>query len=259
MPKIGFLQSDYDGIPDLDRQKFQLAHNNAELEIVMANSVEELPKKSDFYFEIQGAAWVLSCSSQDWAPLKIDFDSRRARQRFEDPLRWRDPLAKACALTPKNAGSKILDLTAGLGGDSAAMAYLGAQVIAVERSIVLYFLLKDGLGRSESLSKNFILEWVTAEAKLNSLSLSGEKFDVIYLDPMFSTEKKKALPPREMQYLRKLLGEEPAGVTHDLLERALKTSVKRVVMKNSLKAEVHPKRNFVVEGKSHRFDVFLKT
>jgi 16S rRNA (guanine1516-N2)-methyltransferase len=254
MPKVVFWQKDFERLEASAKICLEKDQN---LELVLFPEPlpeKELIKKSDFLFFWEEERWQLRCPSEDWAPLVLDFSSKKWLQRLADSKRWRDPLVKACGVTPKSKGLKLLDLTAGLGADSWFLHSLHLIVTAIERSSVLYLLLKDALRREEIGKETYLLKLGEGNEALQN---SSESFDIIYLDPMFSLEKKKALPPREMQYLRRLLPPDTSGA--ELLESALRSGAPRVVMKSALKAPVDPRRHHVVKGKSHRFDVFIKS
>jgi len=79
--------------------------------------------------------------------------------------------------------------------------------------------------------------------------------DVIYFDPMYSQDKSKAMPGREMQILREVLNED-----QDAQEQAkfLKEKAsKKFVVKRSIKAsELLEGVKEKVEGSSTRFDIY---
>ena len=95
---------------------------------------------------------------------------------------------------------------------------------------------------------------------LKNLAQGGlESFpDVIYLDPMYPEEgrSKSALPKKEMQIFRRLLGQDLD--TEELLELALSVARARVVVKRPLSAPALGGRvTHSFEGKTARFDMYL--
>ena len=81
-------------------------------------------------------------------------------------------------------------------------------------------------------------------------------YDVIYMDPMFPHRKKSALVKLELRMIRELVGDDPDA--DELLPLALKTGVKRVVVKRpkgaAFIADLKPHHH--VESPSMRFDVY---
>ena len=103
----------------------------------------------------------------------------------------------------------------------------------------------------ENASSHEILRGL-AEAGLESCP------DIIYLDPMYPEEgrSKSALPKKEMQIFRRLLGDDHD--TEALFELALSASRTRVVVKRPLSAPALGGRaTHSFEGKTARFDMYL--
>ncbi|NLF24366.1 MAG: class I SAM-dependent methyltransferase, partial [Deltaproteobacteria bacterium] len=96
------------------------------------------------------------------------------------------------------------------------------------------------------------------DARTGLLSLVDEHCpDVIYLDPMFPESKSSALNKQTMRFCRDVAGDDlDAG---ELLEAALETGCKRVVVKRMLKAPFlgdKPGTQSLL-GKANRFDLYL--
>ncbi len=195
--------------------------------------------------------------------LKMSFDFVKKWQYHKkmNYILKKEPLAKALGLHQRKNGAaiKILDATCGVGDDSLLMLAFGAEVIAFERSPILGELIKDALLRAQNgpdLNLQKILKERFIFNQADSCSFDG-KIDVIYLDPMYPENKKSALPKKEMQILRSLLGaNESEGLA--LFHWALGSANKRVVVKRSLSADpIFPHPNIIFEGKSTRYDVYL--
>jgi 16S rRNA (guanine1516-N2)-methyltransferase len=92
---------------------------------------------------------------------------------------------------------------------------------------------------------------------IDSFSLF-KKIDVIYLDPMFPERKKSASVKQEMQMMQELVGADSDA--DDLFEHALKSSVKRIVVKRPKLAPplMHQKPSHQIVSKKCRFDVYLQ-
>jgi 16S rRNA (guanine1516-N2)-methyltransferase len=131
----------------------------------------------------------------------------------------------------------------------------------IENHPVIAALLKDGLERGYKDEK--IGFWLKKRLhlifnnSLNMLNMSILQPDVIYLDPMYPINKKKSLPKKNMQFLRKLIKKNDES--KNLLHVARKFAKKRIVVKRPSYA--HPisndKVDFIISNKHHRFDIYL--
>ncbi|MDZ4677460.1 MAG: class I SAM-dependent methyltransferase [Oligoflexia bacterium] len=161
------------------------------------------------------------------------------------------------------ANQFVLDATAGLGRDSFILTSLGCKVIALEKSVVLYTLLVDGIKRAQDnleISKIINSNLVVYLAdSIDWLTKCPQPVDVIYLDPMFPHKKKSALPKKEMQLLQLLLGSpEDESESLRLLQKA-RSCAKRVVIKRPAQAsELEKDVTVSFKGESTRFDVYVQ-
>lgn len=82
--------------------------------------------------------------------------------------------------------------------------------------------------------------------------------EVIYLDPMYPDDGKRALPSKEMQILRDLTGGDADADA--LLTVALQSGVSRIVVKRPSKAPwlAASKPSLSMEGTQARFDIYLR-
>jgi 16S rRNA (guanine1516-N2)-methyltransferase len=196
---------------------------------------------------------------------KILIDLLSKKGPYQRSLRGKQELlAKAIGL--KSLPLLVFDLCFGLGVDSWTMARLGVKVVAFERNEKLFQLMNSLLERAKHDSR---VQEIAQRIRLvqgEALDLLEEqvKFNgapqAIYLDPMFPESKKTALPKKELQVLRKLLGTQSANIASEelhLLKRSRSWATHRVAVKRSKQAQpimtgfVHQ-----VLGKSHRFDIY---
>lgn len=196
----------------------------------------------------------LELKYDDRLSLFIDFinDKFNYHRKFTSPKT--EVFAKALGW---NAGSRsVLDLTAGLGIDAVFAAQLGFKVVALERNEAVYALLKDAQERSQGHIKGD-LKFSSANAKDYLATLKIEDApDTIYYDPMYPHEKKSALPNKNMQVFRELIGTDEAE--ESIVKLALKTAKNRVVIKRPLKAPfVLANPNLQLKGKLVRYDVYF--
>ncbi|MBL0319511.1 MAG: class I SAM-dependent methyltransferase [Alphaproteobacteria bacterium] len=172
-----------------------------------------------------------------------------------------EPLAEAIGLkhgTPLT----VVDTTAGWGRDAFILASLGAKMIVLEQSPVLWFMLMYNIHiyKQQSDLDDILMEcfWNKSQDWLSSLS-HDDKPEVVYLDPMFPEKKKTSLAKKEMQILQLLLGKGDEDESAQLLQASLKVAAKRVVVKRPSRAsflgDVTP--SFSKAGKSARFDVYV--
>ncbi|MBV52931.1 MAG: hypothetical protein CL816_02555 [Coxiellaceae bacterium] len=192
-------------------------------------------------------------------PLRIDFLSGSNYHRYRFGGGKRQLIGRAIGLKSGYKPS-ILDLTAGLGRDGFVLASLGCSVTLLERSPVLYALLRDGLQRAHSATwfQTLSLTLHHQEAHKYLASLPAEQYpEVIYCDPMFPESKQTALVKKDMRLLRDLIGDDLDADL--LLPKSLKVATKRVVVKRHLHApfinQSTPSIQF--KGKSSRYDVYL--
>lgn len=156
-------------------------------------------------------------------------------------------LARACA-----AGSRVrvLDATAGWGTDGLALARLGCHVRMLETHPQVFAMLDDRLRRSGVCA---VTEWADARSRMRSAE--GERYDVVYLDPMFPPRSKTALPARPLQVLREIVGENPPDAS-ELLALARRCALGRVVMKQRAHGPAVGAPDWRVTGRTIRFDVY---
>ncbi len=184
----------------------------------------------------------------------VDFLTGEFRQRLKT-ISKSQPLFKALAI---EKGDKVLDATAGMGKDAVCFCYLGAKVTAVEQNETVFRLLEDGIRRAK-LESSF--EEVLSRLNIvcaNSIEYMknlAEKPDSVYLDPMYPVSEKSAKPKKEMAFLRELL--KPTENIEEMLDTALRSATKRVVIKRPLGSPVLGKPHHSFESKMVRFDMYL--
>lgn len=172
----------------------------------------------------------------------------------------RSPLARALGLH-RHPPMRVLDATAGLARDAATLASLGCDVTAVERHPALYALLEDASHQLAAASDPpfWWRHWqppIHADAAVWLAGQSGQpSHDVIYIDPMFVSPRRKSAPQKALQWLAEL-----AGRDHDaaaLLEAARTRAARRVVVKQHARAEPMAPADLQIRGRAIRFDIYL--
>lgn len=156
-------------------------------------------------------------------------------------------LARACAAGP---GLRVLDATAGWGTDGLALAALGCHVRMLEAHPQVFAMLDDRLRRSGMHART---EWADARSRMRGAD--AERYDIVYLDPMFPPRNKTALPARPLQVLREIVGGE-APDAPELLALARRCASSRVVMKQRAHARAVGNPDWRIAGRTVRFDVY---
>ena len=186
--------------------------------------------------------------------FKIDFNSGTTLWRTNRVEH--EKLIKK-ALGKHEAPLNILDCTAGMLQDSLLFLSLGHKVTAVEQSKILFHLLSDAINRSNDQKIFKALTLINANAC--SYISKGQKFDVIYFDPMYPTRKKSALGSGQLEYLARILAIESIenDSTQDF-EFLSSLPIKKMIVKRPIKAEPFSKKiNYQVLGKTTRFDIYI--
>lgn len=186
--------------------------------------------------------------------LSFDFQSDYSYHQRQHYALSKEPLAKALGIKGEYK-PLVWDTTCGTAKDALLIKHFGAKLAAFERHPVIYLLLKDALRR-------FPLDFDIVFADASQLYAQGvspeERPDVIYYDPMYPEKngpKKSALPRKEMQIFKNVVGEDyDSG---EFIEWALKNARSRVVVKRSLNAppvKKNPTASYT--GKSTRYDMY---
>lgn len=204
------------------------------------------------------------------ALVHVDFTQGKNEHRRRFGGGQGQDIAKAVGVSAYKPS--VLDATAGLGRDSFVLASLGCHVTSVERHPAIAALLFDGLTRACNEMSHSALANASEIARIvarirfefaSSHELMREqcglnKWDVVYLDPMFPHDKRaKAQVKKDMQAFRCLVGDDSDA--DDLLDAARQAARCRVVVKRARKAPVLNgcEPSYQLLGKSNRFDVYV--
>ena len=233
------------------KQKALSLSKNLNLELFDHLKIDDIASFSNDYFLICTSERLILKKGlkKNLKPIFANFDEWATN--YNDEL-----LKKALKGLPKQFS--CLDVTAGFGKDSLEISKLNhcRSITLLEKASWMYSLLEDGLenvysGEAKQLTKKFSLRNIDNLTFLNS---SKEKYDLIYIDPMFyGVQKSKA--KKHMQALRDLSSDETQkGLLGESLNRAkFRVIVKRHKHMNYLDDEV-PTRS--VKGKVVRYDIY---
>ncbi|WP_440683873.1 class I SAM-dependent methyltransferase [Cysteiniphilum halobium] len=211
-----------------------------------------------FYLKHEENLLVLKHSSSILT-LCVDFNSHEIQNRIK-PNTAKLDLIKAVEGKNK-AILSVLDMTAGLGQDSFSLAARGHIIDAIEQNIYVFLLLQDGLRRAKEDPN---LTTIANSIRLyfaNSITFNHtqhtQKYDVIYLDPMFPERTKSAKVKKNMQLLHELVGIDDNN-NQLLLKQAKALKPKKIIVKRPRLGNFidNNKPTSQVIGKSSRFDVY---
>lgn len=161
-----------------------------------------------------------------------------------------EPLLKAVG-----PWTRVVDATAGWGGDAGVLAAAGRQVLMIERDPVMALLLRDALRRWQAagLPAAERLSLRHGDA-LQLLPTSGA--EVVLLDPMYPQLRKQGRKGEGLRLARALVGEDPDQ--DELLASAQAAAGHRVVVKRPLGAPPLAGRrpSGSIDGRTTRFDLY---
>jgi 16S rRNA (guanine1516-N2)-methyltransferase len=247
-----------------DEATFEQAKELAEQFCIKLLWLKENPRSTNnnkvcLYFE--DGRFVLK-NNEGLSLIPSFTEDRHYRRTIQSPKK--ELISKACGW---HLGYRsILDLTAGLAMDSVFLTQVGFQVTSLERHSALFLLLKSTQATAIKNDPKGIwptLNFICTESLdylKNQITIENAP-EVIYYDPMYPSTTKSALPSKEMQIFRLLLGENEADV--DLLELAITKTAKIVVVKRPIKApplqtnsNIGPTRSYI--GKLVRYDIYAR-
>lgn len=183
------------------------------------------------------------------------FDDEEIERRLRGGRR--SALARALGLHRRSRQS-VFDATCGLGRDTAVLLGLGCQVRAAERHPLLQVLLEDALRRARQDCPRRLDGWqglIHGDAAQWLDDQPVPVADIVYLDPMFGDDNRRALPKRTMQDLSAIVGEDTD--TEKLFEVARRKAGRRVVIKRHGKTPPFAKPDRQIPTRGARFDIYL--
>ena len=202
---------------------------------------------------INGQYWLHSDNPKE-NPIGIEIDRELTRHEeyFKKSSLQKELLAKAIGVKGPYR-PKVLDLTAGMLGDSLLMLSFGCEVWASERHPVIRALIESAIKNAKHPRiQNFHFLASDAQSILHSLP----EIDVIYFDPMFEDANEKTSPKKEMRIFREMVGSDADAEV--IFRQALEKKAKRLVVKrprHSAFLVQAPSVEYI--GKSTRYDVYF--
>ena len=274
--------------PDADRDYLTGLAETLGLEMIEADLPKTLREQRLVLWQSPDGLALQQTGKGAPGPVIVDFVGGAVAHRRKFGGGKSQSIVKAVGVPDAGRQLSVLDATAGLGRDAFVLATMGCKVTLVERSPVVRALLADGLMRAQNdpevgeiasrmtlihgqsqdvmqdlLSQKSLFEEQTSlpeeQTPLSEQQTSlpeDQKFDVVYLDPMFPHRDKSAAVKKEMVVFQTLLG--PDLDADALLEPALGLARHRVVVKRPKKAPdlAEQEPGYRLEGKSGRFDIY---
>ncbi len=149
----------------------------------------------------------------------------------------------------------VVDATAGLGRDAAALARLGISVVAVERNAAVAAAWRGALRRAPSTLS--LIEGDAREA-LPALLACGLVPDAVLVDPMYPDADRKAAQGRELVELRAVVGDGSDADAAELLAVARACAARVVVKRPKRAPPLGPGVAHAWTGASTRYDLYLR-
>lgn len=214
----------------------------------------------DIDIKLETIEGKLCATGENFSPIFVDFESSKIVNRIKQGKK-KNPVVQALGLN-KHKGN-IIDTTAGFGIDSFITSAFGANVFLIERSTIMFQLLEDGLLRAKHSPINIVKDAANRMqlTHANSIStlpqLAKDILPIsIYIDPMYPERKKSALGKANLRAISLFIGKDEDSI--ELLDIAKKHCKRTVVKRPKLAPTLsNEKPDFVIPGKSTRFDVYL--
>ncbi len=189
--------------------------------------------------------------------LCVDFSSGSLGYRLSADRARHERLVRAAG-APELANEPLIDATAGLGRDAVLLARAGYRVTLVERSALLHALLADGLARAAETLPELCERLSLLHGDGREL-LAQRQAGVVSLDPMFPPRKKSAAVKKELRWLQWLEAPLTPEEETQLLDAALASARRKVVVKRPVRAQPLAGRKpaHSLRGKAVRFDVYV--
>lgn len=204
-------------------------------------------EKFDIEFLLEGQKLGLKNSVGKELFIDVKKDYEYHQRFFCKHSIYDNPLARALGHKKGRNVESVVDATAGQLGDSLLMCAMGMKVVAYERHPIAQVLIANALRLF-----NPGIEFFAADF---SAIATSDKAEVILFDPMYSEHQGKAMPKKEMQVFRDIIG---ADEDSNQVAELIKEKCKRLVIKRSLHAPSLLKDpSHQIKGKSTRYDVYL--
>lgn len=183
----------------------------------------------------------LTSQTQNFKPFNLNYNFLLEKQSINTSL-----VAKACKISKD---TKVADLTCGWGYDSAVLAHQGGCVVSYEANPLIGLMVQYTI-----LELNYNWKVIIADSttKLNTLN----KYQVIYLDPMFNPLDKTRKSNKQIQIITNTQQINTDAET--FLNLLINKFTNKVVIKLYKNSQLKSKPNYIISGKNIKFWVYLK-
>lgn len=235
-----YLKVDQDSREDSDFLELQSMAKLHHVELIPVDTESVISFDSKVYMHSESGDFTL-----DWVKDFIAHKKKNYSLKNE-------PLAKSLGVTNTQIEHRVVDCTLGTGKDAILLLSFGLHILAFERNPHVFILALDALRRARKDTEH--------AAHFERLNVAfGQAIDAniqsdyqtAYFDPMYPQKKKKALPRKEMQVFKEIVGED-ADIT-DVFE-SLRSKFRRVVLKRPLKSDLLGTGAVSFKGKTTRYD-----
>ncbi|OIQ17504.1 MAG: hypothetical protein BM556_11920 [Bacteriovorax sp. MedPE-SWde] len=221
------------------------------IELAKASNIKLTPcDKKESILSFDGEVKMTS----DSGSFSLDWVDQLRRHMKKNYSLKSEPLAKALGVTNKQKDFKVIDCTFGTGKDAILLLSFGVEIIGMERNPHVFILALDSYRKacldeeySELFKSGLSLRFGMA---IDEEFQSGEEM-IAYFDPMYPVKKKKALPRKEMQVFKEVVGSD--NDIDEVFEK-LCDKFRRVVVKRPLKSDLVDSGAISFKGKTTRYD-----
>lgn len=220
----------------------------------LEEEVARFCQDQDITLEWLDGQWWLHSDQPKERPIGIEFDRELERHLtyFKKSSIHKELLARAIGVKG-SFRPRVVDLSAGLLGDSLLFLAMGCEVQACERHPVVALLISSALARARHPLGQKIIFIHQDAAEFLKQEVAA---DVIFFDPMFEDSNDKALPRKEMRIFRTVVKEDQDAA--QVLTQALSQPIKRVVVKRPRYSQtLIPGEPLQYLGKATRYDVYF--
>lgn len=233
---------------------------SATLDLPLVLSAEGVSTQVALVIDIDDG-WLQVLGPDAPGPVRVDFASPAMLHRRKGGQN--ELLGRAVGVR-QGRRPAVFDATAGLGRDSFVLADLGCAVTMAERTPALAWLLNTALERAMVSSEALVRAAADRLLLLagDCTTMSVPDGSVLYLDPMFESQRGSAAVKKDLSALRLLHGTEASSAADDqaLIEWAWGQPCSRIVVKRASKAPLLTRiaPSHQLHGKAVRFDVYVR-
>lgn len=227
----------------------------SEYQVQFVNDLDNVPLEAEDLILKQNSQQTFQVINAAGLSFQIDFDHDHLNYHRKNLRGKNEPLFRA--LGGHKGYRKVHDLSVGAGLDLMMALQLGFEVSGNERSQIIYYLLKKAIERTSLPYLRHTSLYCEDAKKILIDARLPVGTEVLYFDPMYPHRKGSALPRKEMQMFRTLVGADEDA--DDVFQLALQAPVARVVLKRPQGSAFIGKPSYSIETKMIRFDIYQRS